>query len=930
LTINLLSLFLQYFNHENMPIALKRFLIISLLLSIAHFSFGQVDFRHDFAPSEGLVRGCEKPYRDEICLNGLWNFKAEGDADWDKVKIRIPSPWNANSFAYNNLEGPDHRDFPSYPQRWNDVKDAWMQKTVRVPESWTGSRILLHFEAVAGKTEVFANGRKVADNFDLFLPFEADLTDIATPGKDVEILVHVQSEKLFEDTSTIGRRIIPAGSMWGTHINGIWQDVYLMKVPQVRISDIFIESKVSEGVLRLTVQVRNDTPRNAKVGIGGTVSEWINRAGTDIINAPVPAWELGQQVIEIPKTAVSVQALSTDTVRIDVSADLLEWTPETPNLYGLQLGLWQGRRQSDEKYERFGWREWTFEGTKLCLNGKPIQLRGDSWHFMGIPQMTRRYAWAWYTAIKDMNGNAVRLHAQVYPRFYMDVADEMGICVLEETANWGSDGGPKFDSDAFWAASKTHLAGMVRRDRNHPSIFGWSVSNENRPVILYVFKRPDLMPYQKQAWKDWVGIVRENDPSRPWISSDGEDDGEGILPVTVGHYGDSSSMAAWKAIGKPWGVGEHGMAYYGTPKEVSKYNGERAYESMEGRMEGIAKESWNLIYSMRNMGASYSTVFNMAWYALKPLAFGKKDVSTPPSMDDGIFFPEYKEGVPGVQPERLGPYSSTLNPGYDPSLPLYEPWPMFDALRAVNAPDGPAWSPWTEVKEKAEEAIPEAPEYESVIFVGDSGGRLAKIFKAQGVQFDSKPSGRTLYIIDATSKQELPDTKGADRWFWGLNPETAEYFGLEVTLTPLKRSSFLPTGLSWSAGMKNSDFYFCEDQKEDACEYTLSGRVIDEGTVILRACRTDWRKWNKRGEDMKTAATIRSEYETTVPLTVFVKCGSDYYSTIDDFLSSEKGYDALSKLIRNAGIRTEETTKLEYGEFDDGIYQSGILTRPVK
>ena len=56
-----------------------------------------------------------------------------------------------------------------------------------------------------------------------------------------------------------------------------------------------------------------------------------------------------------------------------------------------------------------------------------------------------------------MNANAVRPHAQVYPRFYLDMADEMGICVLNETANWASDGGPKLDSDLFWEASKEHL-----------------------------------------------------------------------------------------------------------------------------------------------------------------------------------------------------------------------------------------------------------------------------------------------------------------------------------------------------------------------------------------------------------------------------------------------------------------------------------------
>lgn len=112
--------------------------------------------------------------------------------------------------------------------------------------------------------------------------------------------------------------------------------------------------------------------------------------------------------------------------------------------------------------------------------------------------MTRRYAWAWFTAIKGMNGNAVRPHAQVYPRFYLDMADEMGICVLNETANWASDGGPKLDSEHFWKESKEHLKRFVLRDRNHASVFGWSISNENKPVILHVYNRPELIPAQQK------------------------------------------------------------------------------------------------------------------------------------------------------------------------------------------------------------------------------------------------------------------------------------------------------------------------------------------------------------------------------------------------------------------------------------------------
>lgn len=115
--------------------------------------------------------------------------------------------------------------------------------------------------------------------------------------------------------------------------------------------------------------------------------------------------------------------------------------------------------------------------------------------------------------------------------------------------------------------------------------------------------------------------------------------------MTVGHYGDINSMKNWINIGKPWGIGEHSMAYYGTPEQVSKYNGERAYESQEGRMEGLANECYNLIANQRRMGASYSTVFNMAWYALKPLPLGKKDITKAPDVrEDGVFSVSTKRG----------------------------------------------------------------------------------------------------------------------------------------------------------------------------------------------------------------------------------------------------------------------------------------------
>ena len=626
-------------------------------------SDGKLVYNFPFAPSEGLVNRTEKEYRKEVCLNGYWDFQpvalpgsyVQGkgvapelslpkEGAWSKTRIKIPSPWNINSFANRDVEGPDHRNYPSYPKEWEQVKMAWMKKMITIPADWDGQQIKLYFEAVSGYTEVYINKEKVGENFDIFLPFSVDITDKVNAGETAEVWVGVRSQSLFENNSTIGRRIVPAGSMWGYHIAGIWQDVYLLALPKVHVEDVYVKPLVSQNMLELEVTVQNNTEKKADLQLQGKINEWVNLAGTDVNSAPVPAWKLGQEALKVAPVKVSIPANASTKVvlQVPVSGELNYWTPEQPNLYAVLLSLQAKKETLDMKYERFGWREWTLQGTTQYLNGKPYQLRGDSWHFMGIPQMTRRYAWAWFTAIKGMNANAVRPHAQIYPRFYMDVADEMGICVLNETANWASDGGPKLDSELFWEASKEHLRRFVLRDRNHASVFGWSISNENKPVILHVYNRPELMPQQKKAWEDWRDIVRANDPTRPWISADGEDDGDGILPVTVGHYGDMGSMKHWVEIGKPWGIGEHSMAYYGTPEQVAKYNGERAYESQLGRMEGLANECYHLLANQRNMGASYSTVFNMAWYSLKPLPLGKKDMTTQPDINkDGIFFTEY-------------------------------------------------------------------------------------------------------------------------------------------------------------------------------------------------------------------------------------------------------------------------------------------------
>lgn len=936
-------------------------LLGSLLVLQGQEESERLVYHHRFAPSEGFVNRYETQFRNEICLNGYWDFQpvelpegwVEGkgqapelpspeNGNWGESKIKIPSPWNVNGYGAHeprkSIPGPDFISFPSYPDEWENIKMGWLRRTVAVPESWNGERIILHFNAVAGQTVVYVNGKQVAENFELFLPFEADITDCVKAGQEAEILVGVRAQCLFHDFSTRGRRIIPGGSMWGRYICGIWQDVYLLSRPEIQIEELYVHPMVSAGKLRFEVTLANHTDRNARLTLGGKVREWINLAGTDINSAPEPKWTLGQEALEVPHAVVRVNANSTEKTIVEIPVEegqLRYWTPEHPELYSLVMTLNAGKNGVDTRYQRFGWREWTIEGNQHCLNGKPYQLKGDSWHFNGMHQMSRRYAWSWYKAIKDANGNAVRPHAQVYPELYMDMADEMGICVLDEAANWASDGGPKFDSEHFWTSSVEHLSKLVLRDRNHPSVFGWSISNENHPIIVNQFKNMELLERQIQEWGRWRDICYELDPSRPWVSADGEGDAEGQLPVTIGHYGNQEMREAWAAKGKPWGIGEQGMAYYGTPKEVSKYSGERAYESMLGRMEGLANECYNLLSIERKMGINYSSVFNLAWYSLRPLPIGKKDLSAVPGKDDGVFFEEFVEGIPGVQPERVGPYMSTFNPGYDPSLPLYDPWPLYDAVRAANAPDGPVWSPYAEIDKtqyEAPAATPATP-YESVVYIGKADAEIKNMLDAQRVILSKgmKHSQSGLYIVDGSaevSAKELAQLRksvkaGADVWIAGLVPETVafwnEFLPEKVQLSKLSRSSFLPVQRSWTRGLNNSDFYFCEVLKDYVSSYTLSGNFVESGNVLLNACRADWTMWNFQSEIHKTSALVRTEMECTVPRAVLVqykKGSSEFYvSTMGNFTGTEVGFNTFRILLHNAGVSYEELPQTKYGMF---------------
>lgn len=725
---------------------------LACLLLTACPAWARVEVPFAFAPQEGPVAPPEQPLRAQMCLNGSWRFQPvtlpagwrPGDgppempppdpAAWDPTPLRVPSPWNVNSFAAG--EGGDFRSFPSYPAAWEEAKQGWLARSFRVPETWRGQRVWLRFAAVAGRARVLLNGRPLGERFDSFLPWELDVTGAVNFGGENRLLVGVAAPELMDTPGKL-RHTYPAGSFWGQHIAGIWQDVYLVARPRLSVTDAFVQPLLDQDKLNIQLDLANNTDQNHMVSVVGRVYEWVNLAGVGMAAAPEPRWRLGREVLTLPARRVEAPAGARVGLTLEAPAAgrLAAWSPDAPRLYGLLLEVSDGDKIIDRHYVRFGWRQFSIAGKKLLLNGRPLQLLADAWHFAGIPQMTRRYAWAWYSMLKAAHGNAVRLHAQPFPAFYLDLADEMGVCVLDETAIWASHCGLNFDHPDFWARSRRHVAGLVERDRNHPSVFGYSLANEITGALgVTRASDNDVRRVQYQA-AGLARLARKLDPTRPWLSSDGDGDLMGRLPVSVLHYGDSAKLAgAARASRKPLGIGEAGAAYDGTPVEVSRWGGDLAYADFAGRMEGVAREAYDLIARGQRPEAAFCSVFNLVWYGLKPLALGLPDPSRAPTPADGVFFPPLAEGVAGVQPERLGPYCTTLNPGYDPSLPLYEPWPLLAAVADAFAPGGAAPSRWGGALPAAGDPPPPPAVTDRPALWGDPDGGLARLLKAAGAR----------------------------------------------------------------------------------------------------------------------------------------------------------------------------------------------------
>lgn len=324
----------------------------------------------------------------------------------------------------------------------------------------SNDHIFLKFDGITYYATVFLNGEFIGEMLP-YCEYEFEITEKALP-KNNELKV------ILED---INRAFGPSEG-W-ENFGGIIRDVNLIYRDECYIKDVFFKSTLSEDHKSAEIEVIVNSVNNSDVLTYINIS----RGGNVLCSYTQPT---GKEL----KTHVT---------------DIELWSPDSPNLYTLEVRLVKDDHQYDLYTCSVGFRSITHDGHRFIINGKPLFLKGVCKHEMVVDSghcPTLQQIESDMTMIKSMGCNFVRLVHYPHNKKTLDIADRLGLFVSEEPGLWWSDTSNKEIADS----SKEVLRRTIIRDRNHPSIAFWLCFNECKFTESFLYES--------------AAVCRENDPTR--------------------------------------------------------------------------------------------------------------------------------------------------------------------------------------------------------------------------------------------------------------------------------------------------------------------------------------------------------------------------------------------------------------------------------
>ncbi len=321
---------------------------------------------------------------------------------------------------------------------------GWYRKHFFIEKADTNKRIRIEFEGVYRNSKVFVNGFFVGGEESGYDSFSFDITEYLNFG-DINVIA-VRVDATMEEG-------------WFYEGAGIYRNVWLVKTNKLHIATngTYIQSNIenNKAVVTIQTQLQNDSFTPQEYSIEYIITD---AKGTIVKQIQVPNYQLVANLSHTTETVINIE-------------NPIIWSIENPYLYNLTTRILQNTICIDETNTRFGIRTLYFDAKKgFFLNGKSVKIKGVCVHQdhagVGIAIPYELQKWR-IQQLKQMGVNAIRTSHNPPSPDLLNICDEMGMLVMDELRLMG--------------VNEYHLSkitSLLTRDRNHPSVFIWSLGNE--------------------------------------------------------------------------------------------------------------------------------------------------------------------------------------------------------------------------------------------------------------------------------------------------------------------------------------------------------------------------------------------------------------------------------------------------------------------
>ncbi len=492
--------------------------------------------------------------RTTVPLKGLWEIARFDEQEInDRAEPVAVLPPDYGKLFWKAVTVPGNRDTTRPDMQYCH---RFLYRTrIHVPAETAGKSFVLRFPSTALIASVFVNGRFCEGNTTPCAAWDADITRAVIPGKDNEVVVAIKD--LYYAIASTGdgksaRTLFNYPTSWfysGAHGGGAMRNADFPVLLQVQgagiletptltiagpvyVADVFVKPSVARKELGLEITLHNTSNGPVKVAIQNEVVTGA-RGLTQLAFASTS--------VVLPPGATREVSLTEQWPHPRL------WWPDDPQMYQLVTSLRVNDKFVDEKRTKFGFREWQWQGQTFTLNGVPWHFHADTSHGGKLADKDKATVEDYW---KKSGINTVRYWGQQpwvgdSQEATLDYFDAIGMPIrrsgifdgegasynLVETRN-GKNVARKALFDNWIRQTKA----QIKAERNHPSIFVWSIENEITFINIRNLGLHDpCEPEIRRAVKEVMAF----DPTRPAMIDGGDALRDRSLPIYGNHYNEA-------------------------------------------------------------------------------------------------------------------------------------------------------------------------------------------------------------------------------------------------------------------------------------------------------------------------------------------------------------------------------------------------------